>query len=61
MLNDVTYTKAEIQSTALHLIELLRRQFLANSPKITNQLSSKVSVDGYFNLKRDIFLKTVPQ
>ena len=41
MLNGVTYTEAEIQSTALLLIELLRRQFLANSQKITNQLFFK--------------------
>ena len=41
MLNGVTYTDAEIQSTTLHLLELLSKQFLGNSPKITNQLFFK--------------------
>ena len=39
--NGVTYTDAKIQGTALHLFELLNRQFLGNSPKITNQLFFK--------------------
>ena len=39
MLNGVTYTEAEIQSTAMHLIELLRRQYLGNSPKTRSQLT----------------------
>ena len=30
--------RAEIQSTVLHLIEILSRQFLGNSPKIANQM-----------------------
>ena len=41
MLNDTAYTEAVIQSTALHLIELLHRRFLGNSPKKTNQLFFK--------------------
>ena len=41
MLNGVTYTDAKIQNTALHLFELLSRQFLENSPKITNQIFFK--------------------
>ena len=61
MLNGVTYTDAEIESTALHLLELLSRQFLGNSPKITNQLFFKNLFDGYFKLTSDISLKSVPQ
>ena len=61
MLNGVTYTDAEIESTALHLLELLSRQFLGNSPKITNQLFFKSLIDGYFKLTSDISLKSVPQ
>ena len=41
MLIGVTYTDAKIQNTALHLFELLSRQFLENSPKITNQIFFK--------------------
>ena len=41
MLNGITYIEAKIQSAALHLIELLRRQFLGTSPKIANQLFFK--------------------
>ena len=37
MLNDITYTEADAQSTVPHLIE----QFLWNSPKITIQLFFK--------------------
>ena len=51
MLNGVMYTEAEIQSTVLHLIQLLSRQFHENSPKITN----KLFVNGYFNLTSDTF------
>ena len=40
MLNDITYTEAEIHITASHLIELLSRQFLGNSPKINYTLLS---------------------
>ena len=41
VLNGVTYTDAKIQSIVLHLFELLSRQFLRNSPKITNQIFFK--------------------
>ena len=51
------YTEAEIQSTILHLIELLSRQFLGNSPKIKNQLFFK----NFIFQKPDISLKSVPQ
>ena len=34
-------TEAKIQSTTPHLIELLRRRFLGNSPNTTNQLFFK--------------------
>ena len=51
MLNGVMYTEAEIQSTVLHLIQLLSRQFHENSPKITN----KLFVNGYLNLSSDTF------
>ena len=57
MLNGITYRKVEIPSIALHLIELLSRQFFENSPKITNQLFSTTSLDGYFKLTSHISLK----
>ena len=58
MLNGAKCTEADIQSTALHLIELLRRQFLGNSRKIINQLFFK-SLCGWLlqTNKLYIFLK----
>ena len=46
--------RAEIQSTAPHLIE----HFLGNSPKITNQLFFE-NLFGHFKVKTDISLKSV--
>lgn len=43
MLNGVTYTKAEIQSAAPHLVELLIRKFLEGFSTITYQLFSRNS------------------
>ena len=57
MLNGITYTEAEIQSIALHLIELLRKKLQKfENYKLTNY-SSKATMDGYFNLTSDVFLK----
>ena len=57
MLNCVTYTEAETQKAAPHLIELLSRIF----KKLQINHFSKPFLDGYFKLKSDISLKSVPQ
>ena len=57
------YTYAEIQSTALHLFELLSRvdNFLGILRKPQTNYFSKTSLDGYFMLTSDISVKLVPQ
>ena len=60
MLNGVTYTEVELQSTAPHLIELFSRQFLRNSPKITNQLFFKSFFRWLLWLTSGISLESVP-
>ena len=60
MLNGVTYTEVEIQSTAPHFIELFSRQFFRNSPKITNQLVFKSFFGWLLWLTSGISLESVP-
>ena len=56
------YTDAKIQSTALHLFELLsRHSFMGILQKSQINYFSKTSLDGYFELTSDISLKSVPQ
>ena len=62
ILNGITYTEAQ-RFKAQHCtpIELLSRQFLMNSPKFEINYFSKTSLDSYFKLTSDFFLKSVPQ
>ena len=55
-----TYTEAEIQSTAPHLVKLSSRKFLGNSLKITNHLFFKNLLNRYFKIISNISLKSVP-
>ena len=58
MINGVTFLDARIQSIALHIFEVLSRQFLGNFAKITNQLFFKISLDAYFKLVSGVSLKS---
>ena len=55
-----TYTQAEIQSTAQHLIELLRSIFWGIFRKLQIDYFSKTSLDGRFKLTSDTFIKSMP-
>ena len=56
MVHGIIYAKLEVQSPALHLIELLRVL-----QKLQINYFSKTSLNGYFKLRRDISFKSVPQ
>ena len=58
LINGVTYIYAKIQSTTLHLFELLSRQFPGDFPKSQINYFSKTSLDAYFKLTSDISLKS---
>ena len=55
------HRSTEVQSTALHLMELLSINFLGILQNLQINYFSKTSLGGYFKLTSDIFLESVRQ